>query len=77
MSPFRALPGALAASILAASLAGFAPAKAEDPNTGITHGFLATGGETYIRDGRGESPGDIPTPPATAGSCPTATSCSP
>ena len=28
-------------------------ALAEDPRLGITHGFLATGGETYIRDGRG------------------------
>jgi hypothetical protein len=28
-------------------------ARADDPDFGITHGFLATGGETYIRDGRG------------------------
>ncbi len=54
MRPIRALSGALAASILAASLAGLTPAKAEDPDTGVTHAFLATGGETYIRDGMGE-----------------------
>ncbi len=29
-------------------------ARADDPQPGITHGFLATGGETYIRDGRGK-----------------------
>ena len=28
-------------------------ARADDPQSGITHGFLATGAETYIRDGQG------------------------
>jgi outer membrane protein assembly factor BamB len=28
-------------------------ARADDPQSGITHGFLATGAETYIRDGKG------------------------
>jgi hypothetical protein len=27
---------------------------AEDPPGGITHGFLATGGQTYLRDGEGK-----------------------
>ena len=28
--------------------------RADEPPAGITHGFLATGGETYIRDGQGK-----------------------
>jgi hypothetical protein len=28
--------------------------RAEDPQGGITHGFLATGGQTYLRDGDGK-----------------------
>ena len=44
MSLLRVIPGILAMAILAG---------ADDPQTGITHGFLATGGETVIRDGRG------------------------
>jgi hypothetical protein len=30
------------------------PVRADDPKTGITHAFLATGGETYVRDGGGK-----------------------
>ena len=43
-----------------AILAGLVPsvgvpftARADDPQGGITHAFLATGGQTYIRDGKG------------------------
>jgi hypothetical protein len=56
MRPKRALLGALSAAILAvlALSVGIPPtASADDPQAGITHAFLATGGETYIRDGKG------------------------
>lgn len=56
MRPKRALLGALSAAILAdlALSVGIPPtARADDPQAGITHAFLATGGETYIRDGKG------------------------
>ena len=57
MRPKRALLGTLTAAILA----GLVPsvgvpftARGDDREDGITHAFLATGGETYIRDGQGE-----------------------
>jgi len=56
MSPSRAIPRILPMAILAGLATGIVPAtpaRAEEPRAGITHGFLATGGETYIRDGRG------------------------
>lgn len=52
----RVLLGALSAAILARIVpsVGIPPtARADDPLAGITHAFLATGGETYIRDGKG------------------------
>ena len=36
-----------------AAIVGPPEARAEDPKNGITHAFLACGGETYIRDGDG------------------------
>ncbi len=30
------------------------PCRADDPATGVTHAFLATGGQTYLRDGEGK-----------------------
>ena len=47
------------------------------PETPVTHAFLATGGQTYIRDGAAKSPGAIRTVRATAGSCPMDACCSP
>ena len=45
---------AIAAAVGIGGGAGWpAIGRADDPKTGITHGFLATGGETYIRDGQG------------------------
>jgi hypothetical protein len=48
-------------AVAATSLAGLAlllgancVADADDPRSGIIHGFLATGAETYIRDGHGQ-----------------------
>ncbi len=43
----------LAASAFAVLAFGLAEARAQDPPATITHAFLATGGETYIRDGAG------------------------
>ncbi len=43
----------LAASALVVLALGLAEARAQDPPAAITHAFLATGGETYIRDGAG------------------------
>jgi hypothetical protein len=48
MSLSRALPIAILACLGLTS-----NAAADDPQSGITHGFLATGGETYIRDDQG------------------------
>jgi len=58
MTPSRAAARASSMAILAtiATLMAFgsAPrARADDAQTAATHGFLATGGRTYIRDGRG------------------------
>ena len=56
MGPSRAIPGIPALAMLvglAAGMGAAAPAGAGEPEAGITHGFLATGGETYIRDGHG------------------------
>ena len=39
---------------LAPMVAAFSVARADDPQSGITHGFLATGTETYIREGDGK-----------------------
>jgi len=39
--------------VLAGLMAGIAAARADDPRPAITHAFLATGGETYLRDGSG------------------------
>ncbi len=57
MSRMRVYLGSLvaaASACLAPSVGDSTCAGAEDPKGGITHGFLATGGETYIRDGKGE-----------------------
>jgi outer membrane protein assembly factor BamB len=57
MSPKRALLGSLAVAAIACLAPWFIlpfTARADDPKGGITHAFLATGGETYIRDGKGE-----------------------
>ncbi len=40
-------------AILAVSALGMLRASADDPKTGITHKFLAFGGETYLRDDDG------------------------
>ena len=56
MSPSRAISRILSTAAVACLAPVFGPtpdARADDPRTTITHGFLATGGETYIRDGRG------------------------
>jgi hypothetical protein len=45
----RALPIAILACLGLTS-----NAAADDPHSGITHGFLATGAETYIRDDQGK-----------------------
>jgi len=45
-------PLALAAALLVLGSPG--PLPAADPDRGVTHAFLACGGETYIRDGRGK-----------------------
>jgi len=46
---------AIAALLISCTAAGPTEAsRAGDPPAGITHGFLATGGETYIRDGQGK-----------------------
>jgi hypothetical protein len=37
----------------AAEIGSTSQVRADDPRPGITHGFLATGAETYIRDGKG------------------------
>lgn len=37
-------------------------AGSDDPKGGITHAFLATGGETYIRDGKGQITWRYPRP---------------
>jgi hypothetical protein len=50
---FKALTTTLFAC-LASMVAAFSVARADDPQSGITHGFLATGAETYIRDGAGK-----------------------
>jgi hypothetical protein len=39
---------------LASMVGASSVARADDPPSGITHGFLATGAETYIRDGQGK-----------------------
>ena len=52
----RAFSRALSVAILVclANVIGMTSrAGADDPRLGITHAFLATGGETYIRDGQG------------------------
>jgi hypothetical protein len=49
---FRAVPSI--ALVFGMLTAPDQPVRAEDPKTGITHAFLATGGETYIRDGGGK-----------------------
>ena len=50
---FRTTAYATLACLLASS-AVLSLVRAEDPKTGITHAFLACGGETYIRDGQGK-----------------------
>jgi len=65
MSTSRAVPGALAMAAVAglAAVVGPTPdAHADDPRPGVTHGFLATGGETYIRDGKGRVTWRYPRP---------------
>jgi hypothetical protein len=51
--PARAFAPATIVLCLAAT-AVTADARADGPKGGITHAFLATGGETYIRDGKGK-----------------------
>lgn len=56
MSPTRSVPRILAAAVflcLSDLIGPAAAVHADDPQTGITHGFLATGAATYIRDGKG------------------------
>jgi hypothetical protein len=56
MCEHRSVPRAVAVTIitwLAPMISVISLAHADDPQTGITHGFLATGAETYIRDGQG------------------------
>ena len=48
MIPSRATRGILFLTLIIANAA-----RADDPKSGITHAFLATGGATYIRDGEG------------------------
>jgi hypothetical protein len=52
MHPGRSVFRILASAVLG-SLGVAAQAPADDPVKGITHTFLATGAETYIRDGLG------------------------
>jgi hypothetical protein len=56
MSPYPAHPTRKSLPFprcLAACLALACSVRAADPPAGITHSFLATGAETYIRDGQG------------------------
>ncbi len=56
MTPRRAVPrirGLAAVAWLAPMIGVAVPARADDPRPGVTHGFLATGNATYIRDERG------------------------
>lgn len=39
---------------LAPMIGAISGARADDPQSGITHGFLATGAETYMQDGQGK-----------------------
>lgn len=61
MSWYRSVSRILTAAILG-SLGGAECAHADDPRSGISHGFLATGGETYIRDGQGSITWRYPLP---------------
>ena len=57
MSLSRSVPRSLLAAVVVClgPATNLTPAaRGDDPKAGITHAFLATGGETYIRDGRGK-----------------------